>query len=88
MTTTTTPLDLFKSADIILSDTIPVRTAVALEWFKKVDIQRPLRNYEYVRDVMNSWDYDDQNELLIVDSAIDAIDQDELLSYGVPEKRP
>ncbi|KAF3009516.1 hypothetical protein E8E13_004276 [Curvularia kusanoi] len=88
VTTTTTPLDLFKSADVILSDAIPVRTAVALEWFKKVDIQRPLRNYEYVRDVMNSWDYDDQNELLIADSAIDGIDQDELLSYGVPEKRP
>ena len=59
-----------------------------MEWFKKVDIKRPLRNYEYVRDVMNSWDFDDQNELIIVDSAIDGIDQDELLSYGVPEKRP
>ncbi|KAF3045891.1 hypothetical protein E8E12_004930 [Didymella heteroderae] len=88
ITPTTTPLDLFKSADIILPDPVPVRTAVALEWFKKVDIKRPLRNYEYVRDVMNSWDYDDQNELIIIDSAIDGIDQDELLSYGVPEKRP
>ncbi|KAJ4411568.1 hypothetical protein N0V91_001353 [Didymella pomorum] len=88
ITPTTTPLDLFKSADIILPDPVPVRTAVAMEWFKKVDIKRPLRNYEYVRDVMNSWDYDDQNELIIIDSAIDGIDQDELLSYGVPEKRP
>lgn len=88
VTPTTTALDLFKSADVILSDTVPVRTAVALEWFKKVDVKRPLRNYEYVRDVMNSWDYDDQNELIIIDSAIDGIDQDELLSYGVPEKRP
>jgi hypothetical protein len=59
-----------------------------MEWFKKVDVKRPLRNYEYVRDVMNSWDFDDQNELIIIDSAIDGIDQDELLSYGVPEKRP
>lgn len=88
VTPTTTPLDLFKSADVILPDPVPVRTAVALEWFKKVDIRRPLRNYEYVRDVMNSWDYDDQNELIIIDSAIDGIDQEELLSYGVPEKRP
>ncbi|KAF1928391.1 uncharacterized protein M421DRAFT_420934 [Didymella exigua CBS 183.55] len=88
VTPTTTPLDLFKSADVILPDAIPVRTAVAIEWFKKVDIKRPLRNYEYVRDVMNSWDYDDQNELIITDSAIDGIDQEELLSYGVPEKRP
>lgn len=61
---------------------------MALEWFKKVDIKRPLRNYEHVRDVMNSWDFDDQNELIIMDSAIDGIDQDELLSYGVSDKRP
>ncbi|KAJ8105123.1 hypothetical protein OPT61_g10369 [Boeremia exigua] len=88
ITPTTTALDLFKSADVILTETVPVRTAVALEWFKKVDVKRPLRNYEYVREVMNSWDYDDQNELIITDSAIDGIDQDELLSYGVPEKRP
>jgi len=88
VTPTTTALDLFKSADIILTDTVPVRTAVALEWFKKVGVKRPLRNYEYVRDVMNSWDYDDQNELIITDSTIDGIDQDELLSYGVPETRP
>jgi hypothetical protein len=65
-----------------------VRTAVLMEWFRKVDIKRPLRNYEYVRDVMNSWDSDDQNDLIIVDSAIDGIDQDELLSYGVPDTRP
>ena len=61
---------------------------MAMEWFKKVDVKRPLRNYEYVRDVMNSWDFDDQNELIIIDSAFDGVDQDELLSYGVPEKRP
>jgi len=59
-----------------------------MEWFKKVDIKRPLRNYEHVRDVMNSWDSDEQNELIIVDSAVDGIDQEELLSYGVPDKRP
>ncbi|KAF2626598.1 hypothetical protein BU25DRAFT_411570 [Macroventuria anomochaeta] len=88
VTPTTTSLDLFKSADLILTDTVPVRTAVAMEWFKKVDIKRPLRNYEYVRDVMNSWDFDDQNELIIVDSLDGGIDQDELLSYGVPDKRP
>ena len=61
---------------------------MALEWFKKVDIKRPLRNYEHVRDIMNSWDSDEQNELIIVDSAIDGIDPGELLSYGVPDKRP
>jgi hypothetical protein len=88
VTPTTTPLDLFKSADNVLTDTVNVRTAVLMEWFIKVDVKRPLRNYEYVRDVMNSWDADTQNDFIIVDSAIDGIDQEELLSYGVPDTRP
>jgi hypothetical protein len=58
------------------------------ELFVKVSIMRPLRNYEYVRDVMNSWDADNQNDLTIIDSEIDGIDQDELLAYKVPETRP
>jgi hypothetical protein len=37
---------------------------------------------------MNSWDYDNQNELTIIDSDVDGINQDDLLSYKVPEARP
>jgi hypothetical protein len=58
------------------------------ELFVKVSITRPLRNYEYVRDVMNSWDADNQNELTIIDSELDGIDQDDLLAYKVAETRP
>lgn len=85
---TTTPLDLIKSAATILTDPIDVRTAVVSELFASVSITRPLRNYEYVRDVMNSWDYDSQNELTIIDSDMDGINQDDLLSYKVSETRP
>ncbi|KAL6706340.1 hypothetical protein ACN47E_005630 [Coniothyrium glycines] len=85
---TTTPLDLIKTAATILTDPIDVRTAVISEMFTKVSITRPLRNYEYVRDVMNSWDYDTQNELTIIDSDVDGINQDDLLSYKVSETRP
>ena len=88
VTPTTTPLDLIKSAATVLTDPIDVRTAVISELFTKVSITRPLRNYEYVRDVMNSWDYDNQNELTIIDSDVDGIDQDSLLSYKVPDTRP
>lgn len=59
-----------------------------LESFQKVGLQRPLRNYEHVRDVMNSWDDDRQNDLLIVDSQAKDIDQDELLALRVPESKP
>lgn len=88
VTPTTTPLDLIKTAATVLTDPIDVRTAVISELFAKVSITRPLRNYEYVRDVMNSWDYDTQNELTIIDSDMDGINQDDLLSYKVSETRP
>jgi hypothetical protein len=58
------------------------------ELFIKVSITRPLRNFEYVRDVMNSWDFDNQNDLTIIDSELDGVDQDDLLAYKVPETRP
>lgn len=88
VTPTTTPLDLIKTAATILTEPIDVRTAVMQELFIKVSIVRPLRNYEYVRDVMNSWDADNQNDLTIIDSELDGIDQDDLLAYKVPETRP
>jgi hypothetical protein len=88
VTPTTTPLDLIKTAATVLTEPIDVRTAVMQELFIKVSIMRPLRNYEYVRDVMNSWDADSQNDLIIIDSELDGIDQDDLLAYKVPETRP
>ncbi|EAT77186.2 hypothetical protein SNOG_15521 [Parastagonospora nodorum SN15] len=88
VTPTTTPLDLIKTAATVLTEPIDVRTAVMQELFIKVSIMRPLRNYEYVRDVMNSWDADNQNDLTIIDSELDGIDQDDLLAYKVPETRP
>jgi hypothetical protein len=88
VTPTTTPLDLIKTAATVLTEPIDVRTAVMQELFIKVSITRPLRNYEYVRDVMNSWDADNQNDLTIIDSELDGIDQDDLLAYKVPETRP
>lgn len=88
VTPTTTPLDLIKTAATVLTEPIDVRTAAMQELFIKVSITRPLRNFEYVRDVMNSWDFDSQNDLTIIDSELDGVDQDDLLAYKVPETRP
>lgn len=88
VTPTTTPLDLIKSAATCLTEPINVRTAVVLESFGKVGVTRPLRNYEHVRDVMNSWDDDQDNELLIMDSTTSGIDQQELLASQVPDAKP
>jgi hypothetical protein len=88
ITPTTTPLMLLKSASTCLTEPINVRTAVLLESFQKVGLQRPLRNYEHVRDVMNSWDDDKQNDLVIVDSVADRISQQDLLASHVPDEKP
>lgn len=88
VTPTTTPLDLIKSASTCLTERIDIRTAVILESFQKVGVKRPLRNYEHVRDVMNSWDDDKQNDLVIVDSLASGIDQQDLLAFQVSETKP
>lgn len=88
VTPTTTPLMLLKSASTCMTEPINVRTAIILEAFQKVGLQRPLRNYEHVRDVMNSWDDDKQNDLVIVDSISDKISQQDLLASQAPDEKP
>ncbi|OCK81011.1 hypothetical protein K432DRAFT_296510 [Lepidopterella palustris CBS 459.81] len=87
VTPTTTPLDLIRSASTCLSEPINAKASVLLESFSKVGLQRPLRHYEHVRDVMNSWDDDKQFSLVLVDSASGGIDE-ELSSSQVPSSRP
>lgn len=86
MTPSTTPLDLIRSASNCLSEPIDPKTAILLENFIKVGLQRPLRKYEHVRDVMNSWDDDGQNSLILVNSVIGT--EAELTSVDVPKDRP
>ncbi|KAF2196521.1 hypothetical protein GQ43DRAFT_404933 [Delitschia confertaspora ATCC 74209] len=88
VTPTTTPQDLIRSASICLSESINVKTSVLLESFHKVGLQRGLRNYEHVRDVMNSWDDDKQNALTIVDATSNGMNQDALIASRVPESKP
>uniref|UniRef100_A0A2D3VFZ2 PH domain-containing protein n=1 Tax=Ramularia collo-cygni TaxID=112498 RepID=A0A2D3VFZ2_9PEZI len=87
VTPTTTSVDIIKSASICMSGNIDVKSAVLLEYFSTVGVQRPLRRYEYVRSVMNSWDSDKQNSLLLVDPA-SGIVEPELTMAGVPKDRP
>lgn len=87
VTPTTTSLDIIKSAAICMSGNIDVKSAVLLEYFGTVGVQRPLRRYEYVRNVMNSWDSDKQNSLLLVDPVSGTVEP-ELTTAGVPKQRP
>lgn len=65
VTPSTTPLDIIRfAADQLVEFLDPNRT-VLIESFKQLGLERPLRKYEHVRDVLNSWDSDTQNTLVI-----------------------
>ncbi|KAK6394686.1 hypothetical protein LTR65_001477 [Meristemomyces frigidus] len=87
VTLTTTSVDLIKSAANCMSEHINVKSAVLLEHFGTVGVQRPLRRYEHIRDVMNSWDTDRQNSLLLVDPGTGS-SEPELSIAGVPHVKP
>ena len=67
----TTPIQLIRSASTVLSEPIDPRASLLMETFTKASVERPLRMYEHVRDVMNSWDNDDQHNLVIIPSTPD-----------------
>jgi hypothetical protein len=87
VTPTTTSVDLIKSASTTMSENINVKSAIILEHFGTVGIQRPLRRYESVRNVMNSWDHDRQNNLILIDPGTGHSEL-ELSTDGVPKQRP
>ncbi|KAJ9617840.1 hypothetical protein H2204_013367 [Knufia peltigerae] len=66
ITPTTTCREILRSVAQLLTEPIDARTAVLLESFSQLGLERPLRRYERVRDVMNSWDHDDQHHLFIM----------------------
>lgn len=87
VTPTTTPLDIIRASAGDNSSMVNVKNSVLLESFKKVGLERPLRRYEHIRDVLNSWDNDAQNTLTVVPSATGGND-DDLEAKHVPKEQP
>ncbi|GAB7360746.1 hypothetical protein MBLNU230_g0620t1 [Neophaeotheca triangularis] len=87
VTPETTAIDLIKSASTIMSERIDAKSAVLLEEFHSVGVVRPIRRYEKIRDVMNSWANDTSNVLLIADPGTGNIEP-ELTAAGVPGLQP
>jgi hypothetical protein len=86
---TTSAADLIASAANCLSEPIDFKTSVLLETFtSKVDVTRPLRRYEYVFDVMNSWDDDLSNSLQIVPARVLTSNASNLSLANVPREKP
>ena len=68
VTPSTTPLDILRLAGEHLAKIFDPRTVIVVESYRPLGLERPLRKYEHVRDVLNSWDNDTQNTLLITSS--------------------
>lgn len=78
--------DILVSASRSISEIDPPRF-ILMESFNASGLERPLRQYEYVREVMNSWAHDAENTLIIVPApSIEALDF--LDAQNVPTKPP
>ncbi len=87
VTPSTTPSDIISSPAIQKLRSININTSILLECFKKAGVERPLRKYEHIRDVLNSWDNDTQNTLTIVPSPTGGND-DDLEARNVSKEQP
>ncbi|KAK1990360.1 hypothetical protein LX36DRAFT_592746 [Colletotrichum falcatum] len=83
VTPDTTPIDILYSAANLMTHNINPKTSLVLECYFSYGLERHLRRYERVRDVMNSWDRDSQHCLLIVPGG-SADENPELNLEGVP----
>ncbi|KAL4923438.1 uncharacterized protein BDV17DRAFT_285434 [Aspergillus undulatus] len=78
--------DILVSASRSISEINPTRF-ILMESFTAQGLERPLRQYECVRDVMNSWAHDAENTLIIV-PAPNAGALDFLAARNVPSNSP
>lgn len=72
VTPSTKVQELLASAMVLIPHNVDPKTLMLAESYDKVGLERPLRRYEHVRDVMNSWDHDASNVLNIAPLPRDA----------------
>ncbi|KAK6219769.1 hypothetical protein QIS74_05271 [Colletotrichum tabaci] len=83
VTPDTTPSEILYSAANLMTHNINPKTSVVHECYFAFGLDRRLRRYERVRDVLNSWDRDTQHCLLIIPG--DSVDTNPDLNLeGVP----
>ena len=69
VSTSTTPVHLIRSVGKQLGVALDPNVHTVSESFRQLGLERPLRSYERVRDILNSWDNDGQNALVISPNA-------------------
>ncbi|OAF54626.1 hypothetical protein VC83_08842 [Pseudogymnoascus destructans] len=87
VTPTTTAQELIYSATNILSGSVTPDSAILRESYASAGVERRIRRYEHVRDIMNSWDRDTQNALVLSGSDSPRHDTD-LWPHTAPRRRP
>ncbi|KAE9364464.1 hypothetical protein N431DRAFT_421467 [Stipitochalara longipes BDJ] len=87
ITPETTPVDIIHSAANIMTQNINPSTAILIESYTQLGLERRIRRYEHIRDVMNSWDRDTQNAFLLENSDTPRFDTD-LEASSVPKEVP
>jgi len=76
VTLSTTPMDIIRLADAQTPDPISSKNSILEESYRQLGLERPLRKYEHIRNVMNSWDNDMQNKVVITQSPTDGKHED------------
>ncbi|KAH8649627.1 hypothetical protein BGZ60DRAFT_509081 [Tricladium varicosporioides] len=87
ITPETTPVDLVFSAANCMTQNIIPSTAILLESYTQLGLERRVRRYEHIRDIMNSWDRDTQNYFTLQNSESPKHDMD-LETSSVPKEAP
>ncbi|KAM5437402.1 hypothetical protein McanMca71_000984 [Microsporum canis] len=87
VTPSTQAQDLIHAAADCLSEGIVPDAAIIVESFQQLNLERPLRRYEHVRDVLNSWNTDTQNTLKIIADPDPNI-LPALLAKSAPRRQP
>ena len=86
VTTFTTPVHLIRYVGKQLDIPLDPDLHIISESFRQLGLERPLRSYEHIRDVLNSWDFDAQNALVI--SPRPAAEDLCLAGQAAPQKQP
>ncbi|KAI2466539.1 hypothetical protein F4781DRAFT_405521 [Annulohypoxylon bovei var. microspora] len=83
---TTTDDIIEETSNMIGSSEISPSNCIVVETYSVLGLERRLRRYEAIRDVMNSWDQDTQNQLIVKVSESEEQDW-ELDINSVPSRR-
>jgi hypothetical protein len=86
ITPTTTTQDLLDCASTSMSSSFEPQQSALSESFTQLGLERPLRKYEHIRDVMNSWDFDAQNHLFVLTTSVNVLSKGDVDPRVLPKK--